>query len=323
MTLEKWLISPGESRTIDLGLIRSLKVALVGGHIDVIAHDEETARVEVHAVRDRPLQIDVSGDRLGIDHPQLGWDNLLGALRSLKPGGSSADISVLVPRGTNVSLGTLGAGVLIAGVSGELKLNTTTGEVQVDRSSGRIDVNTVSGEVTVQDHRGSINLNTMTGDATLSGALERVDIDTVSGDVFLDAYGQLERLSSNAVSGALTARLDPNLGARYLLNSVSGTLSLDGALVPTSIGRAFTSVTHGDGTFFTEIRANSVAGRITVFRRTASGEAAADSASTADASAADNPPGSAPEGTTAESAAAGDAAAGDSAEGTTTTETNA
>ena len=36
MTLEKWLVQPGETRVIDLDGIRRLKVGLVGGQIDVV-----------------------------------------------------------------------------------------------------------------------------------------------------------------------------------------------------------------------------------------------------------------------------------------------
>ena len=46
MTLEKWLIKPGETRVIDLEDIRKLKVGLVGGQIDVVAHDEPGVRIE-------------------------------------------------------------------------------------------------------------------------------------------------------------------------------------------------------------------------------------------------------------------------------------
>ncbi|MBN9632867.1 MAG: hypothetical protein J0I18_20055, partial [Actinobacteria bacterium] len=77
MAQEKWLIQPGESRTIDVELVRSLKVGLLGGQIDIIGHDEQGARVEVHSVSGRDLKVSIEGDRLEIDHPQLRWDNFI------------------------------------------------------------------------------------------------------------------------------------------------------------------------------------------------------------------------------------------------------
>ena len=35
MTLEKWLIHPGETRVIDLDGVRRLKIGLIGGQVDV------------------------------------------------------------------------------------------------------------------------------------------------------------------------------------------------------------------------------------------------------------------------------------------------
>ena len=52
MALEKWIIHPGETRVIDIEDVRSLKIGMVGGQIDVIAHDEPGARIEVHGVTD-------------------------------------------------------------------------------------------------------------------------------------------------------------------------------------------------------------------------------------------------------------------------------
>src|SRR3546814_3499492 len=87
MTLDKWLIHPGETRVIDIETVRTLKVGLVGGQIDVVAHDEPGARIEVHNVTVKDLRIEVTGDSLEIDHPQLRWDNFLEVFRNFGAGG--------------------------------------------------------------------------------------------------------------------------------------------------------------------------------------------------------------------------------------------
>ena len=63
MAIEKWLIQPGQSKVIDLEFVRSLKVGMIGGKIDVIAHDETSARVEVHSVTGKELKVEIDGDR--------------------------------------------------------------------------------------------------------------------------------------------------------------------------------------------------------------------------------------------------------------------
>ncbi|MDF2920022.1 MAG: hypothetical protein K0S70_4240, partial [Microbacterium sp.] len=73
--MEKWIVHPGETRVIDLEDVRELKIGLVGGQIDVIAHDDPSARIEVHGVTVKDLRIEMTDGRLEIDHPQLRWDN--------------------------------------------------------------------------------------------------------------------------------------------------------------------------------------------------------------------------------------------------------
>jgi hypothetical protein len=117
MTLEKWLIKPGETRVIDLEDIRKLKVGLVGGQIDVVAHDEPGVRIEVHAVTIKDLRIEASGDVVEIDHPQLRWDNFLEVFRNFGSGGPKAEISVAVPRGILLTLGVVSASALVSGLA--------------------------------------------------------------------------------------------------------------------------------------------------------------------------------------------------------------
>ena len=62
MSIEKWVIAPGESRVIDLELVRKLKVSLIGGKVDVIAHDEPGARVEITGVTGKDLKVEIDGD---------------------------------------------------------------------------------------------------------------------------------------------------------------------------------------------------------------------------------------------------------------------
>ena len=105
MTLERWMIAPGQTKVIDLELVRNLKVTLIGGKVDVIGHDETGVRVEVHSVTGKELKVSMEGDTLEIDHPQLRWDNFIDVFASFR-GTAKADISIIVPRNLAVKLGT-------------------------------------------------------------------------------------------------------------------------------------------------------------------------------------------------------------------------
>ena len=65
MAQEKWLVDG--PKTIDIESARSLKVGLIGGQIDIVAHDEPGVRVEVHSVSGKDLKVSIDGDQVEID----------------------------------------------------------------------------------------------------------------------------------------------------------------------------------------------------------------------------------------------------------------
>ncbi|MDI6943776.1 MULTISPECIES: DUF4097 family beta strand repeat-containing protein [Microbacterium] len=267
MTDEKWVIHPGETRIIDVEGVRRLKVGLIGGQVDIIGHDEPHARVEVHGVTVKDLRIELTGDELEIDHPQLRWDNFLEVFRNFGAAGPRAEISVAVPRAVALTLGVVSAGALVAGLEQPARLNTVSGDVLVDGLRGDLGANAVSGDVQVRDLEGAFSANTVSGDVAVSGAVSRVDVDTVSGTTFVDAVGQVERVSVNGVSGAVTLRLDKGYAANYVARSASGRVRIDGVAYASSGPVSYTDSVGELSSRFVDVRINTVAGDITVVRR--------------------------------------------------------
>lgn len=266
MAIEKWLIQPGESKVIDLELVRSLKVGLIGGKIDVIAHDEPGARVEVHSVTGKELKIEIDGDRLEIDHPQLRWDNFLDVFKGFT-GSAKVEVSVLVPRDASIKLGVVSAEALISGFVSDAKLSTVSGDVVVDHMIGDLDINSVNGEISVGNHTGRINANTVSGDIIASGSVTRFSADGVSGNMILDVIGTPAEINTNTVSGDLTVRLDSGQGERYRVNTVAGTVFVDDTTFKGTLGKGFERVVGELSGSWLDLQANSVSGNISIVRR--------------------------------------------------------
>jgi hypothetical protein len=266
MTLEKWIIHPGETRVIDIEAVRKLKVGLVGGQIDVIGHDEPGARIEVHGVTIKDLRIEVTGDVVEIDHPQLRWDNFLEVFRNFGAGGPKAEISVAVPREVALNLG------LVSGIRNDARLNTVSGDIIVDGLSGDLTVNAVSGDVQIRQLVGGLSANSVSGDVAATGTLRKATIDTVSGSMLVDSTGEAHQVGLNTVSGNATVRLDDGLPANYVVRSVSGRVQVDG-VVRSGMGTGPTTNFSGSvgelSGSFVDVRANSVSGDVTVLRRAA------------------------------------------------------
>ncbi|MCK3768779.1 DUF4097 domain-containing protein [Microbacterium aerolatum] len=264
---EKWLIAPGEERVIDIAQATRLKVGLVGGQVDVIAHDEPGIRIEVSGVTVKDLRIESDGTQIEIDHPQLGWDNFLEVFRNFGSGGPRAEVSVAVPRSIALNLGVVSAGALISGLANDARLNTVSGDIIVDTHSGDLTLNSVSGDVQVRGLTGAANANSVSGDVALTGSVRKATVDTVSGSIWVDAAGAVNTINLNTVSGNSTIRLEETLPANYVVRSMSGGVMIDGVDRGNSGPTNFTGSTGELAGSFVDLRTNSVSGDTTVLRR--------------------------------------------------------
>ena len=264
MAQEKWLVDG--PKTIDVENVRKLKVSLISGQVDIVAHDEPGVRVEVHSVSGRELKVAVDGDTLEIDHPQLNWDNWLDVFKSFR-GNARADVSIMVPRDVSLKFGVVNAEALISGIHDNASISTVNGDLVIDNVTGDIQINSVSGEISVRNHTGRIAAHSVNGDITVSGQVQGMTAEVVTGDVFLDVTGIPDELRLSSVSGSITARLDSDVPVSYTINTVAGRLQLDDSEITGVRGRYTGKYGTLDGRWL-DFRANTVAGNVSVLHTT-------------------------------------------------------
>jgi hypothetical protein len=264
---EKWLIAPGEERVIDIASATRLKIGLVGGQVDVIAHDEPGIRIEVHGVTTKDLRIESNDSQVEIDHPQLGWDNFLEVFRNFGTGGPRAEVSIAVPRSIALNLGVVSAGALVSGLTNDARLNTVSGDLIVDTHTGDLSINSVSGDVQVRGLTGAATANSVSGDVAITGSVRKATIDTVSGSIMVDARGNVNTINLNTVAGHSTIRLDETLPANYVVRSMSGKVLIDGVDRGSSGPTSYSGSTGELAGAFVDVRTNSVSGNTTVLRQ--------------------------------------------------------
>ena len=227
MAQESWVVSGPQ--VIDVDDVRSLRVQLVAGRVDVVTHDEPGVRVEVHSVDGRPLEVALSNGelRVGYQFTLDGWEGFLEKFRNFRDK-DRADVSIAVPRDLPTKVGTVSAEGLVADIRAAASVSTVSGSVVVDGTRGRLKANSVSGEVVVRDHTGDLSLNTVSGEFAASGALTRVQANSVSGEVALDVTSGSTSVEATTVSGDVTVRLPDGEAVNVTANAVSGRLVVDG-----------------------------------------------------------------------------------------------
>jgi hypothetical protein len=266
MPTESWVV--GGPQIIEVEQVDALRVQLVGGRVDVVAHDEPTTRIEVHAVDGRPLEVTLSDGelRVGYSFTLGGWESFVEKFRNFRDK-DRADVHIAIPRSVQAKLGTVSAEGLLAGVEEDASVSTVSGTLITDGTRGRLSANTVSGEVVVRAHEGALSLHTVSGDMAASGEISLVQANSVSGALTLDITTGASSITASTVSGDVTVRLPDEHGLRVQAQSVSGRLVVDGQEYKDGKpGSRKVNVTTGDGICF--VSANTVSGHVTVLRST-------------------------------------------------------
>lgn len=197
-----------------------------------------------------------------------------------------ADVTVRVPAGRDLNVyllvGTIGAD----GVTGDLFLDTASGDVSATSITGSLGIDTGSGDVALRDiegdtdvdtgsgsirvegvRGGGIRLDTGSGEVTGRGleapsivvdtgsgevdldevASPDVLVDTGSGSVVLGMLTDVDRLEVDTGSGPITVRLPSSAGAEVEMDTGSGTLDLDLPLEVRTVRRDHIEGRLGDG----------------------------------------------------------------------------
>lgn len=262
MSEENWSIS--QPQTITVEGVRSLRAGIVGGRLDVIVHEAEDALIEVSEVHGDPVAVSLHDGRLEVRH-QLhgleGWfKNLMGTVSGTSE--NRAVISIAVPAGTPVEIGTVNGDGLVSGTGPITKLNTVSGSVLGDGTQGELHLNTVSGDIIARNHEGILTANTVSGEITASGRLRDVRSKSVSGDLVFDTEGYCHSLGASTVSGDVTIRLPRDVGVDLAATTVSGRVVVGESRFTSFKGKLETIL--GNDLQLMLLRTNTVSGDVSV-----------------------------------------------------------
>jgi hypothetical protein len=264
---QHWQVTEPTVIEVDAGHpVRELNVRLGAGRVDVVGSSEPGATVEVTSVRGRPLDVRCHEGALNVAHPQLSWDSLLDIVRAGFSREDAAEVSIAVPHGTRVSLGTVLADGLLAGTSAPATVRTVSGTIVLDGVSGDVSARTVSGALDVRDQDGSISVETVSGSITVQAVrLPALKAKSVTGPLAVDLRAPRSRLSVNTVSGEVTLRIPAGVGYVVDAKSVSGRVVAGGR----RLGGFSNGATKGrlvDGDEAVALRVATVSGDVTLLR---------------------------------------------------------
>lgn len=250
---------------IEVDDVRTVRAALVGGRVDIVGRDEPGARIEVHRVAGRSLEVSlVDGElRVGYSFTLGGWEGFLDRMRNI-PARDCADVHIAVHRDVAARLGTVTAEGLLADVAQGGQVSTVSGSLVTDGTGGALVARSVSGDMAVRNHAGDLRANSVSGSVTATGAFTHVGVTNMSGAVALDV-SRASGITVQTVSGDTTVRLPDGLGTAVAARIVSGRVVVDGQ-ARTGEGPVTWNVDVQIGDGGCRLRVISVSGNLTVLR---------------------------------------------------------
>lgn len=245
-----------------------VEVRLIAGRVDVIAHDDlDSITVEVNLIEGNPLEVSWTQGRLEVAHPTVKWEGMLDSLFSgkLMRAKATAEVSIAVPRGVSVHLGTVSAEGLVSGTTAGAEVRTVSGTIVVDHVRGLVDARTVSGSIDVRHQEGPLTGDTVSGSLTVHAVtMEHLRAATVSGGLTVDLQSAPSTLLTKSVSGDVVVRIPSDAGFEVTATSVSGRVTAGSEQVTRRPGKVQGVLREGDPDV--KITAQTVSGDVTVLR---------------------------------------------------------
>jgi DUF4097 and DUF4098 domain-containing protein YvlB len=139
------------------------------------------------------------------------------------------DLTVSVPKGSRLEVGTVSADVEVRGILGEVKVETVSGTIRAAEISGSVEAESVSGTVNVNSKGRSLQCGTVSGRLEVVGAEpERVKLESVSGEMkYEGGLARTGQLKVESVSGSVELALPSSISADFDVTSFSGSIHSD------------------------------------------------------------------------------------------------
>jgi hypothetical protein len=267
--MPEWSVAEPLKLTFD-DPVTSLHIRLVNGAVNVVGTEEPGARLEVSEIAGEPLDVSLEGGTLTVSYRDLSWKEFHRLLNRTS-WRRRAVVSLAVPAGTQVRIGTVGAATVVSGIKGRTDVQGVNGDTTLVGLAGPVSASTVNGAVEAQALSGDLRFQSVGGDLTVvEGSSPSVRAESVTGSVMIDLgrTGPADLQLSN-VSGEIAVRLPEPTDAEVHADTAAGSIS--NAFEDLRVGgrpgtrRVTGRLGAGNG----RIRATTVSGSIALLRRPA------------------------------------------------------
>lgn len=182
---------------------------------DIVITGSDRRDVQIRAYSDRgALRLDASSSRLSLEVRSERGNNRNGRYGDTR-------LELLVPQGTRVVARSTSGDVKVHTIRGGVEVGTSSGDIEID-DSDRVHVGTISGEVRVRGAR-EIDARSVSGEVIVDRVSGDVRLSSTSGDV-VATQSSARFVSLSSSSGDITFEGNADATGRYDFETHSGTV---------------------------------------------------------------------------------------------------
>ena len=198
----------------------TVDVSNVQGRVDVTAWDRNEVELTALLEGDKDkLEFEATERqvRIKVDRPDGKYHD----------SDDDAILTLKVPKGARLIVGTVSADITVNGVHGEQRLESVSGTVDTQAFDARVTLESVSGEIVLKGNGGKAQVSTenVSGSTIVSGIRGGYEGEAVSGNITA-IVAAADRLRAGTVSGDVDINAELTSAARVEMESISGTLEL-------------------------------------------------------------------------------------------------
>jgi hypothetical protein len=209
-----------------------VEIRNLGGELTVRAWDRAEMEVTGEDRSARSVTVSRNGSRILVE-PE-----------GRRRGREDVVMTVRLPSWAALDLQGRDLDVDVSGTAGEVSVRNVSGDIRVQKTTGALDLSSVEGEITVTDARGSVRAHSRGDDVTLTRIVGDVDAGTGNGNVRLDGIDAAS-VSAETLDGDVYFAGSLMAGGRYSFSVHDG----DATLVVPDASEAHVTVATFDGEF--------------------------------------------------------------------------
>ncbi|MBA7620000.1 hypothetical protein ES703_27342 [subsurface metagenome] len=233
-----------ESKTFDVGGVNEIYLDMVSTDINIISTDEEEIRVHFYGVVSTNIKKDIpalvayeSGDELRVEIIQ---PKTVFSIRVVNIWRTKLDVYIPENSIEVLKIETVSADTNISDLKvDKFSFGAVSGDFKGESLfAGDLKINSTSGDISLKEYKGDININNVSGDVVLEDGdpNDNIEVVTVSGEVYVEQEDP-SNTNIRTISGGVEINLSKDAQFYLKAKTVSGDIENSFPIKITSSGR--------------------------------------------------------------------------------------